>query len=113
MQVDGCSGLLARACHSCSWTLLRPFVGACKLRQSRFRAVGMLRLPRVAPSSSSHMRALVGMPGLTTAQLACFSYDEVEQKFEFMGTNDEVHLVSRKREEEGLTREASLVSLLR
>jgi hypothetical protein len=78
-----------------------------------FFIVGMLRLPRVAPSTSSHMRALVDMPGLTTAQLACFSYDEVERKFEFMGTNDEVHLVSKKREEEGLAREASLVSLLR
>lgn len=50
--------------------------------------------------------------GVTTRQLACFLYDELSSSFSFIGTNEEVQLVSPTREREGLAREAAAASLL-
>jgi hypothetical protein len=62
------------------------------------------------PHARTHTHTLAGVK---TRELACFRYDEVTRVFDFLGSNDEVKLVSEAKDLAARAKEAALSSLLR
>ena len=70
---------------------------------------------RVAADSSKPalLRACTRtLAGVKAKELACFQYDELSREFHFLGSNEEVKLVSDAKYQAGLAREVALSSLL-